>query len=56
MNINEKDLLTLIAIALSVGNGNENHFAKTSLHYFAIQVYKQCGFTREQIEGALSKI
>lgn len=56
MNINEKDLLKLVALALSVGNGNERHILKSMLHSAAIQVYKQSGFTEEQVKEELNKI
>jgi hypothetical protein len=56
MNIKEKDLLALIALALSVGHGNEKHFAKIALHSAAIKIYEQSGFTREQVEEVINKI
>jgi hypothetical protein len=56
MSINEKDLLALIAVALSVGNGNDRPSTKSALHHFALQVFKQSGFTKEQVEEALNKI
>ena len=58
MSINEKDLLELIALALYVGNGQDENkpFGKPSLHAIAIQVFKQSGFTREQVEEVINKI
>jgi hypothetical protein len=56
MNINEKDLLALVAVALSVGNGNDRAFAKVALHAAAIKIYEQSGFTREQVEEVINKI
>ena len=56
MEDKQKDLLRLVALALSVGNGDDRPIAMADLHYFAIQVFKQSGFTKEEVKEMLNEI
>jgi hypothetical protein len=52
-SLSQSQLLELVALALSVGNGNNDFWTRNRLHASAINAFRSAGFTEEQVNEVL---
>ena len=53
-NLSQSQLLELVALALSVGNGKNDFWTRQRLFASAVSAFKSAGFTEEQVNEVLA--